>query len=87
MAWIPLIQNGPNIAACGKCGEVLDVYGDHALTWKRNSFHTILQLVVDAPARVLTSADIPVEREVAINGKERPADILARRLKKNTPSP
>ena len=79
--WIPLIENGPNIEACGKCDEVLDVYGDHAVTRKQNNFHTRHQLVVDALARVLTSADIPLEREVAINGKERPADILARRLK------
>ena len=56
---MPLIQNGPNIEACGKCGEVLDVYGDHAVTCKRNNFHTRRQLVVEALARVLTSADIP----------------------------
>ena len=75
----------PNIEACGKCGEVLDVYGDHAVTCKRNNFHTRHQPVVDALARVLTSADIPLEREGAINGKERPADILARRLKGSAP--
>ena len=75
----------PNIEACGKCGEVLDVYGDHAVTCKRNNFHTRHQLVVDALASVPTSADIPLEMDVAINGKERPADILARRLKGSAP--
>ena len=43
------------------------------------------KLVVDALARVLTSADIPLEMEVAINWKQRPADILARRLEGSAP--
>jgi hypothetical protein len=40
---------------------------------------------VDALARVLKSANIPLEREVPINGKERPADILAHRLQGSPP--
>ena len=82
---IPLIENLPNIEACEKCGELLDVYGYHAVTCKRNNFPTRHQLVVDALARVLTSADIPLEMEVAIYGKERPADIRARRLNGSAP--
>ena len=77
--WVRCLR--PNIEACGKCGEVLDVYGDNAVTCKRNNFNTRHQLVVDVLASVLTSADIPIKREVAINGKERRADILSRWMK------
>ena len=81
--WVRCLR--PNIEACGKCGEVLDVYGDHAVTCKRNNFHTRHQLVVDALASVLTSADLPLDMEVAINWKEGPADIPASRLKGSSP--
>ena len=40
---------------------------------------------MDALARVLTSANIRLDREVPVNGKERPADILAYRLLGSSP--
>jgi hypothetical protein len=59
---------------------VIDVYGDHAVTCRRSNFYARHRQVAEALASVLVSCDVCIEKEVAVSGAERPADILARRL-------
>ena len=58
----------------------MDAFGDHAITCVKNNFHIRHRFVVDALANVLTSAGCRIDLEVAITGKERPADILVHHL-------
>ena len=64
---------------CDDCGQPLDIYGDHLLScryggaWKRHNF------VAATLNAIAVSAGITTSREVQINGKERPADLLLSR--------
>ena len=80
-----LSPSSESTTPCRKCGEAQDIFGDDAVPCKLNNYHARPQLVVDALARVLTSANIHTDREVPVNGKERPADILAYRLLGSSP--
>jgi len=73
---LPLIQSPLPIHICTKCWDTMDVFGDHAVTCRKNHLHMRHQLVADALAKVLVSAWYRIDMEVAICGKERPADIL-----------
>ena len=66
----------PEPVACPRCGEVMDVYGDHALCCTRSSFVTRHQFLADALARVAAFSGSHVQREVAVAGRLRPADLL-----------
>ena len=73
---IPLAPNPSTPSICPYCGGAADIYGDHAVTCRRISYHGRHKFVCDALVRVGQSADFPTDREVAVNGKERPADVL-----------
>ena len=69
--WAPA---GPS--ACSRCGEMMDVYGDHAMCCPRASFVARHQWLADGLARVAALSGAHVQREVAVAGLLRPADLL-----------
>ena len=70
---LPLL---PCPAPCPRCGELMDVYGDHAMTCSRASHIARHQWVADTLARVIALTGAHVQREVAVAGRLRPADLL-----------
>ena len=58
------------------CNEALDSYGDHLLVCRMKGITARHNAIRDECARVLAEAKIPHDKEVAIQGAARPADIL-----------
>ena len=54
----------------------MDIYGDHAMTCARMSHVARHRYLVDALARVAALSGARVQREVAVAGRLRPADLL-----------
>ena len=65
---------------CPQCGEAQDPFGDHEVCCRKSDFWARHQTVADALARVCTSSGLHAEREVGVEGRERPADLLVRGL-------
>ena len=61
---------------CEYCGEISDIFGDHAVCCKRNKLWGRHQEVVTSLARIATASGATVQREISIPGGQRPADLL-----------
>ena len=77
---LPLNPALLSMPPCAACGEAQDRFGDHTVCCCMSNPYQRHQLVADALARVLRAAGLQVLREVAIQGKLRPADLLLRGL-------
>ena len=58
----------------------MDIFGDHSVSCNGISCVPRHNLVAEALASAALSAGITIEREVAVAGKERPADLLLKSL-------
>ena len=68
------------VKECPQCGEAQDPFGDHEVCCRKSDFWARHQTVADALARVCSSSGLRAEREVGVEGRERPADLLVRGL-------
>ena len=66
----------PQPSICPRCGDLADIYGDHAMTCVRASHVARHEGVIDALARVVAMSGGKVQRNVAVAGRLRPADLL-----------
>ena len=81
MKWrlgLPIIPIGQH--QCPFCGEVMDNFGDHSTCCAKSNLTARHTCVVNAIARVLKSVALDVTTEVAILGRQRPADLLIKGL-------
>ena len=58
----------------------MDVFGIHATCCSKSNPTARHNTIAEALARVLVSAGLDVKHEVAIAGKQRPADLFVRGL-------
>ena len=76
LKWRLGIQLLPQPIPCPRCAEMMDIYGDHAMTCARMSHVARHRYLVDALARVAALSGARIQREVAVAGRLRPADLL-----------
>ena len=73
---LPLLPDSAAGHPCDKCGQPMDVFGDHFLTcrhsglWRRHNFPR------DVLSDIATSAGLRCQTEACVQGKARPADVL-----------
>ena len=63
----------------------MDIFGDHSVSCNAISCVPRHNLVAQALASAALAAGVPIEREVAIVGKKRPADLLLKGLPSSAP--
>jgi hypothetical protein len=66
----------PALQTCDSCGEMEDLFGDHRLCCIKASHIPRHKGIVDALARSIVTSGARVEKDVAVAGKERPADVM-----------
>ena len=80
--WLGLPQSSnPSIPSqCNFCQQPMDIFGDHSVSCNAISCVPRHNLVAQALASAASTAGITIDREVAVAGKERPADLLLKGL-------
>jgi hypothetical protein len=61
---------------CDKCGQPLDVFGDHLLTCRHSGLWKRHNLLRDALEYITTCSGMCCQTEARVEGKTRPADLL-----------
>jgi hypothetical protein len=73
---LPLLPDSAAGHPCDKCGQPLDVFGDHILTCRHNGLWKRHNILRDALCDITTAAGIRCETEAKVRDKKRPADLL-----------
>ena len=74
---LPLRPSLPTLQCCSSCSEVEDIIGDHRLCCIKGSHVSRHDGAIYVFARSVASSGTRVEKEVAVDGRECPADLLA----------
>ena len=82
---LPQLSNPSTPPQCKFCHQPMNIFGDHSVSCNGISCVTRHNLVAEALASAAHVAGITIEREVAVAGKERPADLLLKGLPSSHP--
>ena len=69
------VTGRPAGSPCPKCDSPVDIFGDHPVCCASNGPIRRHRVVQQALYRILQAHGVPSQMEVAVEGKERPADV------------
>ena len=72
---VPLLAEDTSASRCPQCGDSVDIYGDHAVSCRRNGPWLRHRALQDTLQAMLVGSGIAARREVSVGSKDRPADI------------